>query len=243
MGVEHVAAIRREGRRLRDIAAGSPATPVPQYPGWSLLDLLVHTGSVHRRTTDVVSGLLMEAPQRTYPGDKATASVIAWYDDGLAAMTAALDDADPTAPVWGFGPAPTVAFWRRRMAIETAIHRRDAEEARGTPRPLDDDVATAGIDEYPDMWLPRLRHEGDRPSGTVALRTPLGAWCLHVEGPGFGMSGGDEPAADAAVSGPVSDVYLWLAARRPARPLDRTGDGALLTAVDDAVARLDRAVL
>ena len=38
---------------------------------------------------------------------------------------------DPT-PTW-YDPDQTVAFWIRRMAQETVIHRIDAEQAAGLP--------------------------------------------------------------------------------------------------------------
>ncbi|MDE3722163.1 maleylpyruvate isomerase N-terminal domain-containing protein [Nocardiopsis sp. N85] len=54
----HIEALTAEGRLLADAArrAGSHA-PVPTCPGWTVRDLLVHTGRVHRRATaHVASG-------------------------------------------------------------------------------------------------------------------------------------------------------------------------------------------
>ena len=50
----------------------------------------------------------------------------------LHELVATLDAVDPELPAWNFAPqAKKAAFWHRRMAHETAIHRWDAQMAGG----------------------------------------------------------------------------------------------------------------
>jgi uncharacterized protein (TIGR03083 family) len=63
------------------------------------------------------------------PGD---AELLGWFRDGHAELVRALRSADPRLSCWTFLPAPSsLAFWARRQAHETAIHRADAESAAG----------------------------------------------------------------------------------------------------------------
>ena len=53
-----------------------------------------------------------------------------------------------------YDPDQTVAFWIRRMAQETVIHRIDAELAAGLPvAPVPDDLALDGVDEVLKRFL------------------------------------------------------------------------------------------
>lgn len=51
---ECVAALRREGLALAQAARQDPARPVPFYPGWSVADLVAHTGAIHRWVLQIV---------------------------------------------------------------------------------------------------------------------------------------------------------------------------------------------
>ena len=42
----------------------------------------------------------------------------------------------------------TAAFWPRRMAHETSVHRVDAQQAAGAQLPIDTALATDGVDEF-----------------------------------------------------------------------------------------------
>jgi hypothetical protein len=112
-------------------------------------------------------------------------------------MLAVFRASDPTTPVWGFGPNPTIGFWERRMVIETGVHRWDASQALGEPEPLSELVAVSGLDEFGEMWLPYLGEVGPLTIEAVDLgRT----W--H-----FGGEGGQ------IVEGSASDHYLRLMSR------------------------------
>src|SRR5262249_53658636 len=57
-----------------------------------------------------------------------------WFREGHAALVQALSVAGPDLNCWAFLAAPSpLAFWARRQAHETAIHRVDAGQAAVTP--------------------------------------------------------------------------------------------------------------
>jgi len=146
--------IRSEALRILETANRDLQRPVPQYPGWTMADLLSHVGSVHGRTSIVCVDLAQERVSGPVPPPYAEVS--RWFEETLDSMLDALASTDHEATVWGFGSRPTVGLWQRRMLIETGIHRWDAEQAWGGGRPLLDAVSIAGLDEFSDMWLPRL---------------------------------------------------------------------------------------
>ena len=127
------------------------------------------------------------------------------------------------------------------MAVETAIHRWDAQHAVAveggpSPAPLDADVAAAGVEEFVTEFLPGLLDSWtDSPSGKVHLLLTDAAPKRWLD---LDELGSDEPVdaqADATVRGTASDVLLWLTNRR-ADSVDVRGDRGLL----DAWTRLKR---
>lgn len=195
---ENLASIESEGRRLGEAARRDPERPVPQYPGWTLADLVSHTASMHGRTILICRNLPSEriSPPRL-PDDK---DPVKWYEETLEEMLQVLEAADPETPVWGFAPTPNLGFWERRMVIETGIHRWDAFHAFGEDEPLTDRVAESGLEEFGEMWVPRL---GD-----------TGLAKLEVEASDLTRSwvyGEGEPRV--SVTGTASDLYLRLMSR------------------------------
>lgn len=129
------------------MAAVGLATPVPSCPGWTVADLGLHLGTVHRWAEGLVrtraqrrigsSGdVLDEGP----PGPE-------WIREGGAALLATLRAADPDAPMWAWGPDRHVRFWSRRMLHETLVHRMDVELAGGCEPRVASPVAADAIDE------------------------------------------------------------------------------------------------
>ena len=113
-------------------------------------------------------------------------------------MLEGLATADPGTPVWTFVDDPSLAFWVRRMVIETGVHRWDAHSAVGEPVELLTIVSVHGLDEFTEMYLPRL---GDVQT-MQATATDLGrSWKF----------GEHEPTA--SVEGEASDLFLRLMSR------------------------------
>jgi uncharacterized protein (TIGR03083 family) len=191
-----LAAIEYEGWRLIELGRLNPDRTVPQYPTWTMRDLVVHVAGVHGRTATICETL----PAGRIPGPELPLDEdpFEWAAEQLAAMLEGLATADVTAAVWTFVDDPSLGFWMRRMVIETGVHRWDAHSAVGEPVELLTTVAGHGLDEFPDLYLPRLGEVQ-----TIELRaTDLGrSWRF----------GRGQPRV--LVEGSASDLFLRLMSR------------------------------
>ena len=194
--VQELAVTEREGSCILELGRASPDSVVPQYPTWTLRDLVVHVAGVHARTAAICRTLpqgripVPQLPDGHDPFD--------WAEEQLESMLGALASADPEAEVWTFVPSPRLAFWGPRMVIETGVHRWDAQSAVGDPDPLLPIVAAGGLDEFSDLYLARL---GDVPPIEL-VATDLGrSW----------RYGGDDPAM--VIEATASDLFLRLMSR------------------------------
>ena len=115
------------------------------------------------------------------------------------------------------------------MAHENAVHRYDAESATGTPAHIDPDLATDGVSE---ILAVAMRYRGDgRPieypdSSMLLVRTDsANRWMVRaMDGTLLVAHNGDAGnRADATLTGPAEDLYLYLWGR-PAPALAVTGD-------------------
>lgn len=230
----HLATFRAQGAALAEVARRDLVPVVPSCPGWTVADLVEHTGNVHRWVTAQVAGE-PDAPRmrrdwvQVQPDD---GDWPAWLEAGVERLAdlLAAEDLERTMDTWA-GEQP-IAFWCRRMAQETSVHRWDGEAALGPPEPIDEAVAVDGIDELFEVFLPRRLHRAGLPlegSHTLAL-LPDGAgtgWHVTIEPIGVSVTEG-LGEADAEVRGTASSILLWLWNRRPAEPLEVEGDRGLV---------------
>jgi uncharacterized protein (TIGR03083 family) len=248
---EHIDALRRQGELLADAAerAGLDAT-VPPCPPWLVKDLLRHTGYIHRWAATHITerpGQVLDGPseEEILRGGAADSGLIAWFRTGHAALTQTLAAADPALECATFMAAPSaLAFWARRQAHETAIHRADAESAAGTTPEYQAEFAADGIDELIMGFGRRRKYQASAGAGGGRLRvvTPDtgDAWFVDThEGrlqprrdtgrPGDNAAGG-AGAVEGTVSGPASGLYLYLWNRLDAARagVTVTGNAALL---------------
>ncbi|HSM00843.1 MAG TPA: maleylpyruvate isomerase family mycothiol-dependent enzyme [Acidimicrobiia bacterium] len=213
--------IRSEAGALADAAERDLAASIARYDGWTELDLLVHTGSVHRRTTETIRTAALDRVRRSFPPDEEPSTVLPWFRDGAEEMADALESADPGLRVWGFGPTPGVHSWTLRMALETTVHRWDAQEPFGSPDPIESDLAVKGIDEFAALWSGTISVPGD--TGALCLRaTDTGdTWLLSPAEVGVSFARGE---ADERVSGEAGVLYRWLLGRADIVDLDASAD-------------------
>ncbi|MEU9130993.1 maleylpyruvate isomerase family mycothiol-dependent enzyme [Kitasatospora sp. NPDC048540] len=238
---EHLDALRREGALLADAAGRTDLdAPVPTCPEWRLRDLLLHTGQVHRWATAIVRDRLRQPPDeaatRAARGpDPADAGLLGWFRDGHAALVAELDRAPAGLDCWSFLPAKSpLAFWARRQAHETAVHRVDAESAAGPAEPTATDPAFAadGLAELLTGFLVRprgrLRSERTRTLLVRATDRPV-SWLVTIgRDPVTVTEGAGAGPADCTVTGRAHDLYLLLWNRLPADRAEVAGDASLL---------------
>jgi uncharacterized protein (TIGR03083 family) len=139
---------------LRDAAAAVALTsPVPTCPGWTVADLVSHVGVVYLHKAIVMR--TGQWPEQWPPPGVANEAPLALLGRGYGELTASFAARGPTSPslTW-YDPDQTVAFWIRRMAQETVIHRIDAELAAGLPViPVPDDLAVDGVAEVLGRFL------------------------------------------------------------------------------------------
>lgn len=246
----YLALLAADGGRLADAAEGRLQAPVPTCPGWSVADLVGHTGSVyHHKIACTELGRRPEEGEWSLAPDDPD-QLLPWYRDALGSLLALLESSGPDRPsyTW-YPPEQTTGFWMRRMAQEAAIHRVDSEAAADDITPVDDDLAVDGIDEVLDLFLrfdftedpasdPDLdvrRHDGR----SVLVRTGPLAWHVSVAS---GAPDGQvvlrrgAGAAQASVSGEPSELLLWLWGRRPDPAVHIEGDPAATVALRELLA-------
>jgi uncharacterized protein (TIGR03083 family) len=227
--------LQRDGDLLAAAAASSgPAAAIPTCPGWSIRDLVLHTSGVHRWATAFVAG------GRTKPGDvdfEATMGpapddigLVDWFREGHAALVGALRRAPDDLQCWTFLPAPSPrAFWTRRQAHETAIHRVDAESASGPFTAFAPEFALDGLDELLLRFAtrPQARDVDEPRTLRVHATDGDGDWHVTIAPDRIDVVPEDR-AAECSVAGMASDLYTLLWNRRGPDGLDVEGDPSVL---------------
>jgi uncharacterized protein (TIGR03083 family) len=240
---QYLAEFSRNSARLADaaVAAGTDA-PVPTCPGWTVTDLLHHLVRgdewartiVERGRQGSVERVLPTEPDQSLTGD----ALVQAFRDGAQALSDTLATVDPTTPVWTFGAHDrTAAFWQRRRSQETAVHRYDAESAAGTTTPVDPDLAVDGIDEFLNVFFPRLADNfGAVGDSTVHLHcTDVdGEWLVTIRDGAVTVTQ-EHAKGDVAARGSASDLLLFLWGRVPADALEVFGDRELLDRFSQAI--------
>lgn len=227
-----VEVLDREGQLLADAAeeAGTAAS-VPPCPGWAVRDLLRHTGVVHRwAAAFVADGHPAPRPMDAHP-DLDGPGLLAWYRDGHRRLVDTLAAAAPDVECFTFlpGPSSSLAFWARRQAHETTVHRFDAESARGgEPAPIAAEFAVDGVDELLRGFHARRRSRvrTDRPRVLRVRATDADAvWTVRLSPEPSVTTRGADGDAECELSGPADELYLALWNRRPVPAL--SGDAGL----------------
>ncbi|AOS63885.1 maleylpyruvate isomerase family mycothiol-dependent enzyme [Actinoalloteichus hymeniacidonis] len=234
---EFIETLHREGERFADTAEHVDLTaPVPGCPAWSVRDLVLHLGAVHRWATGyVVEGRTQPEPIAEAPALEDT-ELAPWLRDGHARLVAALTEAPAELDCWTFLPTGVepLEFWARRQAYETSVHRVDIEAASGLAlSPMAPEFASGGIDEF-------LRGFQARPSSPVRTETPKTLRILPTDVPAAGWTvslSADKPPrtertrdgqpADCTYTGPAMALYLVLYNRLPIDAVQCGGDVSL----------------
>src|SRR6266545_180095 len=165
-----LAALRADGPAFRAaVAEAAPDAPVPSCPEWTVAQLTGHLASIYGWVAGHVGRGVTTRPEPR--SREAVTATVAEFDERFGALVTLLDSLDPEMPAWNWAPqSKKVAFWHRRMAHETAVHRWDAQMAVGLTEPLEAKLAADGLIEVLDTWLPAGR--GTCPThrqGMVAL--------------------------------------------------------------------------
>lgn len=239
-----IAALRTEGPAFRDALAGAaPDSAVPSCPDWTSRDLVHHLGSVYQWVGGILNSPTTDPPPSFALADESPegSAAVEWWQHEFDQLMVTLDGIDPGSPSWNWAFQPKqAAFWHRRMAHETAVHRWDAQLAAGTPHPIEAKLAADGVSEALDTWLPGgRRREFKSRYGVVHLAATDTSqeWFVRLRGEGVALldtdtilDSGDHHARVHA-TGPASDLLLALWGRLGFDTLDVTGDATLLGAL------------
>jgi len=240
---EYIAELAAAGRTLAGAAerAGLDA-PVPTCPEWRVRELVTHIGGVHRwATAHVAEGRTEEMGdaemRRLFDGAPGDTALLDWYRAGYAALVTALQEAPDDLECWTFLSAPSPrAFWARRQAHETTIHRVDAQRAVGddmSPPAVESpaaELAADGIDELLTCFLTRPggRLRADPPR-TLAVHTTdtVEDWLVRIE-PDRVATIREPGTADCTLSGTAARLYLLLWNRADLGDVRLDGDATVL---------------
>lgn len=179
---------------VRKAVDADPAPVVPSCPDWSITDLVLHLGHVHRFVARIIGQRLRQPPEfgdlswlgltaehvgwvhellvrrgdasGGPPARRPLPSALAeWSQASAAALEAEFRATPADEPVWTWGASQTAGFWQRMQAIEAAIHRWDAENATSSPSPIDPDLAVDAIGQTFEVMAPMRRTIRPAPPG------------------------------------------------------------------------------
>ncbi|MFF1822671.1 maleylpyruvate isomerase family mycothiol-dependent enzyme [Kribbella sp. NPDC058245] len=224
-----------EAARLREVAQLGLEAPVPSCPGWTVETVVRHVAQVYLHKVEVLK--LGALPKPWPPEGIDEHDAFELYDEGLAAVIAALKQAGTTQQTWTFSPKDTTTgFWYRRMALETVVHRIDAELAHDVVTPIAAELALDGIDEllYPSLGGPWWDESWTKYPIDATLRiTAEGrSWTVGADATSVTVTQGSEGDSAAEIYGDPGSVYLWL--------FGRTGNEAIQTVGSEDVVQAFR---
>jgi uncharacterized protein (TIGR03083 family) len=227
-----LSAAEDDARALLTAAETDWGQPVPHCPEWDAAGLVRHTGGIFLWMAAIVTSGERVSRRTIDPAPKNLADLATWYLGSMDQTLAALGASNPDAFTWTFSSSGDrrVHWWCRRLAVEVAIHRWDAQHAMvdggAEPDPLDGEVVTAGIEEFFVEFLPGLlAQEGvEGLGGTLHLDATDGPaeWWIDLDANGSAIP--RQAKADTAVRGTRSDLLLWLTNRGPRDAIEVSGN-------------------
>ncbi len=244
---DYIGFVASEGARFATVAEqGELSVRIEPCPEWAMRDLVRHLGMIHLWAAANVAfpepdwldveelpDLVRYWPELAgdageYPDD---GELVPWYRDTLANLIEVLKSAPTDVEAFTFLPAPSpLTMWARRQASEIAVHRFDAEQARGIASDFERHFAADMLDELLSGFAPR-------PGRTLAIDSSK---VLHVHaddtdehwyltiGPEHVETSRHGDHADLELTGTAADLYLLLWNRTPDSSVTMRGDSSLI---------------
>jgi len=221
----HLECLAEDYSDLRDaVASVEVSATVPSCPGWTVADLVVHVAQVYLHKAAIMR--TGEEPDPWPPPGLAAESALPLLSRAYGELRAQFRAHEPgeEVPTW-FGPDQTVAFWIRRMAQETVIHRIDAELAARLPvTPVPADLAADGADEVLKRMLAYTAQEwpedfaelegghlaGDGGRDAIVLAVGQQAWTVLPSPSEIVVEDGTRDNPRVLIGGPPGAVLRWL---------------------------------
>ncbi len=243
---DYIGFVASEGGLFASAAEhGELSARIASCPDWDMADLVRHLGMIHLWAAANVAfpesdwldveelpDLVRYWPDLTgetgeYPDD---AELLPWYRETLANLIDVLKSAPADVAAFTFLPAPTpLTMWARRQASEIAIHRFDAEQARGITSHFDAQFATDMLDELLSGFAARPRPlDVDRPQVIhVHAEDTDDHWYVSM-GPEDTETAREGDAADLTLTGSAADLYILLWNRTPDSNVAMSGNADLM---------------
>jgi uncharacterized protein (TIGR03083 family) len=221
-----------DGRELLAAAMTDWARPVPHCPQWDAAELVRHMGGILGWMARIVTTGQQVSRRDRETGPADLDSLPAWYSAHLERTLAILADSPPDQPTWTFSSRGDLraGWWQRRLAVEVAIHRWDAQHAcggEGAAAPVSGEVAAAGVGEFLTEFLAGLLSgpAGDGLTGSLHLHATdaVGEWWIDLDERGSAVASRQHAEADTTVRGSRSDLLLWLTNRDPSAAIEIAG--------------------
>ncbi|WP_428950576.1 maleylpyruvate isomerase family mycothiol-dependent enzyme [Streptomyces sp. cg35] len=247
-----VEAFEAAARAAARAAGDGGVALVPSCPGWSVADLTLHLGAAHRYVIRLIEEGLREPPQDHgpqylgLPADTAgwpdpeggphrgplAESLLTWFVEGAAALAELFAERDPAEPVWTWSEKQSVGFWLQMQTIEAAVHRWDAQNALGDPRPIDRQLAADAVTHTFEVMAPARRRSQAAASGAgerMRFREADGhrMWIVQTD-PDEVLLNQGTGCCLVELSGTTSELMLFLWHRIRKEDLAVRGDEALL---------------
>jgi uncharacterized protein (TIGR03083 family) len=201
--------------RFCEAASSDLAAHVPTCPDWDVTGLCDHLARVYQGRAHAIEHAAFKEREAFEQRDEGTDPidwVRSWSDVLDRALLGRADD----APTITFVPEVTVVhFWRRRMALETLVHRTDAEIAVGEVAPMDDELSADGVDEL--LWFvsgdPDVEHaDGVEATTVLELTDGTRRWVVTLDAKELSTVP-SSAARDATVRGSAPALLLALSGR------------------------------
>ena len=220
-------AIGDEVSRFIEVSRVLRNASVPTCPGWKISDLSSHLAAVYRHWS---TQLLAADPgaHTTVPTVLHHESVAHELEHEETILLDRLGKLSEDAPCWNWSDGDYTALWvARRMALETAIHRIDAESASGRTTEIARDLSLDGIEEKFDVHLRLDVPENPTATlnGTICFicSDANHAWTLNIEHGQLRIRDGRGPASVALV-GTASNLFQFVWNRIDLSRFEVTGD-------------------
>ncbi len=216
--------IKLDSAALADAAGTDLHAPVPSCPEWDLAGLVRHVLQVHRSWGRIVGERIMEESSWSEDPLPPDDEVVAEFRANAIQFADLLGATDPAQPCWTWGPEQNAGFVQRFQVQEAALHRWDAENAVGEPRPIAADGAADSIEQVSHL-LPLIGAGMPSAYEVVATDAPLEITLTP------------EPTLPVAgrLRGTASDLLLVGWKRLPLDAVDVTGDRDAIAAAIDAI--------
>ena len=230
--IDYTAHLRSDGEKMARAVARDLDAHVPTCPAWNVAKLTIHTGGHHRWVADAVRKRGEVPVDPAKPGLRGDA-LVEWFRDGWRDLADLLEGVGDDDPAWSWAGDNRAGFWKRRTALETLVHRWDAENAVGEGGPLDPELAADGIDEVLFVMVGDESHSGPSFRVVVTTTDTGGRWTLDLTKGEKPHAARDVAEGDdvATVSGTAADVLLFLWGRHGPDAVDIGGDEAVQAAL------------